>query len=247
MNDNLTDITVILDKSGSMKSVRNDTIGGFNAFLKSQKEAPGEAVITLVQFSNSYNPIYAGIPVAEAPELTLATYVPGGGTALLDAIGRTMEEAGARIAAMDEELRPGKVIFVIQTDGEENTSRNFTLERIRQMITDRQNATHRWDFVFLGADQDAIQAGSSLGVAAANTMAYKGDGIGTQAMYCSVSSAMTNYRSMAAEAPRAAFFAPTQPTHMAPGTEASLTGSVAPQQGDWNRMAATSTAPAEES
>lgn len=194
MKQDLTDITVVLDRSGSMSSVWTDTIGGFNSFLKTQKEAPGEATFTLVQFDNHYEVDYRGKNIQEIPDLNNETYVPRGGTALLDAIGRTINETGQRLAALAESDRPSKVIFVILTDGEENASKEFKKGKINEMIT-HQTEKYQWDFVFLGANQDAIQTGSSMGIMAGNSLTYAANSIGTVSAFETVSSTMCSYRS----------------------------------------------------
>lgn len=193
MKDNLTDITFVLDRSGSMGNVRMDTIGGFNAFVKSQKEAPGEASMTLVQFDDAYEINYTAKPVAEVIDLNESTFVPRGWTALVDAIGKTIVTTGERLGKMDEADRPGKVIFVIQTDGGENASKEFTKDKIGEMIK-TQTETYNWDFVFLGANQDAIQTGAGLGILRGNSMTYASNAIGSQAVYSSVADSMTSYR-----------------------------------------------------
>lgn len=199
MKQNLTDISVVLDRSGSMESVRTDTIGGFNAFLKTQKEAPGEATLTLAQFDDQYEIVHNGKNIQDVPNLTAETFVPRGMTALLDAIGRTVNATGARLSALTEDQRPGKVIFVILTDGQENKSSEFTKEKINEMIKHQKEA-YQWDFVFLGANQDAIHAGTSLGINAGNAMTYAANVKGTEAAFASLGATMCTYRSGDAQA-----------------------------------------------
>jgi hypothetical protein len=186
MNENLTDISIVLDRSGSMSVVKTDTIGGFNDFLKAQKACPGEAVLTLAQFDDKYDIVHNGINIQDVPELNDETFVPRGWTALLDAIGRTINATGARISALPEDARPSKVIFVILTDGQENSSKELTREEVMKMIK-HQTKTYKWDFVFLGANQDAIQAGVRMGILANNSMTYAADAKGTQDAFRSVS------------------------------------------------------------
>lgn len=194
MKADLTDISVVLDRSGSMQSVRTDTIGGFNAFLKTQKEAPGEATLTLAQFDDQYEVVYSGKKIQDVPDLTEATFVPRGMTALLDAIGRTINATGVRLAAMPENERPSKVIFVILTDGDENASSKLTKEKVNELIK-HQTETYQWDFVFLGANQDAIKAGVSMGILAGNSMSYAANAHGTADAFASVGATMCAYRS----------------------------------------------------
>lgn len=162
MRNDLTDITMVVDRSGSMGAIRTDAEGGINSFIEQQKLEPGEALLTLVQFNTQYEFIHSGTPIKLVPSYKLE---PDGSTALLDAVGRAVNETGARLAAMDETQRPGLVVFVIVTDGQENSSREFSRAQIRQMIEHQQSA-YRWQFTFLAANQDAFSEGASLGIAA---------------------------------------------------------------------------------
>ncbi len=165
MNQQLVDIVVVLDRSGSMAAAIDDTIGGFNGFLEEQKRAEGLARLTLTRFDHEYEIVYEREDIARVPPLDRSTYVPRGNTALLDAIGRTIGALGARIAADAEAERPWKVVFVILTDGQENASREFTRSRILEMIREKEQEAG-WEFVFLGANQDAIAEARSIGIAA---------------------------------------------------------------------------------
>ena len=138
-----------------------DAEGGINSFIEQQKQEPGEANVTLVQFDTEYEFVHSGVPIRQVPAFKL---VPRGSTALLDAVGRAINETGARLAAMDESQRPGLVVFVIVTDGEENSSREFTRDQIRKMVEHQQSA-YKWQFTFLAANQDAFAAGGSMGIA----------------------------------------------------------------------------------
>ena len=193
-----THITIILDKSGSMQSCLNDTIGGFNQFLNTQKEVEGEATITLVQFNSQYNLLMDMVPLTGAEELTKRSYSPNGGTALLDAIGRTINNVEAKINEKSEDEKPEKVIFVIITDGEENESREFTRDQVMTMINNHRSE-QKWEFVFIGANQDSIQAGGSMGVRAGNTLNYAASAVGTQTMYQTLTRSMTSYRCKSAD------------------------------------------------
>lgn len=168
MRQDLTDVTVVLDRSGSMAVVRKDTEGGFDTFVEEQKKAKGEALLTLVQFDNFYEFVYQGKNIQEVEPLKLT---PRGGTALLDAMGRAINETGERLSKMPEASRPGKVIFVIMTDGQENASAEFSKSKINEMIK-HQRETYNWQFVFLGANQDAIHEAGALGILAQNAMTY---------------------------------------------------------------------------
>lgn len=166
-----TDITVILDKSGSMESRRTDAIGGFNALVDDQKAQPGEAALSLVQFDTSYGVTFTEKAPIDVPALTMETYTPSGGTALLDAMGKTIDATGRRLAAMSEDARPGKVIVVIITDGEENSSREFTYPRVNEMIC-HQRDVYKWEFMFVGTNQDAIASASRIGIQASSALTY---------------------------------------------------------------------------
>lgn len=194
MKQNYTDINIVLDRSGSMDTVKDDTIGGFNAFLKAQQEAPGEATITLAQFDDVYEVVYQTINIKDAKPLNSATFVPRGSTALLDAIGRTINEVGAKLSKLSEDQRPAKVVFVILTDGHENASKEFTRAGIDQMIK-HQRDFYAWEFVFLGANQDAIAAAKQIGIQAANALTYAANAQGTSEAFGSVSKNLINYRS----------------------------------------------------
>ena len=160
MRSDLTDITLVVDRSGSMKDIESDAQGGINAFIEKQAAEPGEALLTLVQFDTEYEFVHQGMPIQQVPSYKL---VPRGMTALLDAVGRAITETGQRLAQMKEEDRPGLVIFVIMTDGLENSSREFSATQVKAMI-EEQKTKYSWHFNFLGADQDAFGEGRSLGI-----------------------------------------------------------------------------------
>jgi hypothetical protein len=162
MNKDLTEIVVVLDKSGSMGSVREDTIGGFNTFLQDQKELPGKAVLTLTMFDTEYSFHERGSLLENVKPLNNETYAPGGMTALLDAVGKTINDVVSRHATLDEDEKPGKVIFVVITDGQENSSREITkLNELAKMVKKQED--DGWEIVFLGADIDAWADGQSYG------------------------------------------------------------------------------------
>ena len=168
MNQDLSDITIVVDRSGSMESCRTDAEGGVNAFVREQAALPGQVTLTLVQFDTEYEFVHKGVPIREIPPFHL---VPRGGTALLDAVGRAINEAGARLASLPEEQRPGLVAFVIVTDGEENSSREFSLKQVREMII-HQREKYNWRFTFLGADDSAFSQAESMGMAAGDAAQY---------------------------------------------------------------------------
>lgn len=185
-----TEIIAIIDRSGSMVTIANDAIGGFNTFLADQQQVPGEARMTLALFDDKFEYVYAGKPLSEAEPLTGKTFVPRGGTALLDAIGRTLNEQGARIKG---DNWAEKVIVCILTDGGENQSREFKHDQIKTMVKHAEE--HGWSFVFLAANQDAFAAGASYGISAAHTMAFAANATGTQTAYQSMSATTRSLRS----------------------------------------------------
>jgi hypothetical protein len=200
MNNEYTDISVVQDKSGSMSSVRTETIQGFNGFLEEQKKAPGKCTFTLMQFDTSFNMLYSGEDIQKVQPLTPQTYEPSGYTALLDAIGRTILTTGQRLDALPEDQKPARVIVAILTDGEENSSREFGgaegRAKIFEMIK-HQTERYNWQFVFLGANQDSIQAGAGIGVAASNSISTANNAKGVTAAYESLSRNTRSYRASA--------------------------------------------------
>jgi hypothetical protein len=155
-------IVIVLDRSGSMEVVREATIESFNKFLAKQKEAQGEASVYFAQFNTEYQMLYDG-PLREARSLTYITYQPNGGTALYDAVGDTIDTLGRRFSSMPERERPSEVIFMVLTDGLENSSRTYSQQMIADRI-DHQRSRYSWDFVFLGANQDAVVTARGLNI-----------------------------------------------------------------------------------
>lgn len=199
MNKNLTEIAFILDRSGSMAPVTEAAITGFNEFLRDQQKTEGLARLTLVLFDNEYLVPLDGIPVQEAVALDTTSYVPRASTALLDAIGATIDRLGARLSAMPEPDRPGQVIVAILTDGYENSSEKFTWKDISRKILEQTN-TYKWQFLFLGANQDAIATAANLSIAAGNASTYVGDTGGTYTSQRAMSRKMSALRKMSSGA-----------------------------------------------
>lgn len=191
MKQGYTHISVVMDRSGSMQSIKTDTEGGFNAFMKTQKELPGEATVSMTIFDNSIDVIHDFINIKEFPDFKLE---PRGMTALLDAIGTTINNLVTKLETMAEAEKPEKVIFVIITDGEENSSHEYKLEAISNMIK-TQTDDVGWEFVFLGANQDAISVASSMNIAASKSMTYAANKAGVSSSYMSLSKNMTKMRS----------------------------------------------------
>jgi len=188
-----TDITVVLDRSGSMQSTRDDAMQGFNALVEDQKSIPGEACLSLVQFDDQYQIDYTEQPMAGVPALTRDSYHPRGSTALLDAIGRTIDATAHRVAARPEAERPGKVILVVITDGHENASAKFTAAEISAKIAHYRDA-YAWEFIFIGSNQDAIMSAAALNIRADRALTYSADRVGTSVAYSVLSSSVSAMR-----------------------------------------------------
>ena len=195
----LTDITVILDRSGSMEELKAATIEAFNQFLLSQRDGAGSARMTLVQFDDRYESVYEAQPIETAPALTSESYQPRGSTALLDAIGRSLRSTRERLDKIDDSNRPGSVIIVIQTDGLENASRSFTIAQINDLIAELRDE-QGWQFIFLGANQDAIQSAVRMGMSADGALTYNGDESGTRCAFDLVSKKVRMHRERRAAA-----------------------------------------------
>lgn len=198
MKDNYTHISVVIDRSASMVSMAKDVIGGFNSLLEDQARVCDEATMTVVRFDNQYEVISDFLPISGVEKLNSHNFVPRGGTALLDAMGKTMNDVRARINAMPEDQKPSKAIFVFITDGQENESREYTRERVFEMISDLKSEEREdrinWEFVFVGANQDAIQAGNSLGIRGSASLTYDASGAGATMAFQSLSRGLTGYR-----------------------------------------------------
>lgn len=164
----LTHLFFLLDRSGSMQSIKTDTEGGFAAFIEEQRSAVGECRVTLAQFDEHYEIVFADTPVADVGPLRLQ---PRGSTALLDAMGRMITEAGAALAALPEDERPGSVVVAIMTDGLENASREWTHRAVKALV-EQQSTAYAWQFLYMGADQDAIEVGTSMGISAEHAVTY---------------------------------------------------------------------------
>ncbi len=186
MNTDLTELAFILDRSGSMSSLASSAIEGFNHFLHEQQNAPGLARLTVVLFDDEYLVPAQSLPIVEVLPLDATSYVPRNNTALLDAIGRTIDELGARLHQTPEADRPGKVIIAILTDGLENASEHYTWGDVAKRIK-HQTQTYQWEFLFLAANQDAIATAGQLHIAAENAATYQADGVGQVAGSASLS------------------------------------------------------------
>ena len=181
-----TEIIFVIDKSGSMSRLTNDTIEGFNGFVESQKDDT-KTTLTTVLFDTSWKTLHDGIDVYEVSPMTNKDYVAGGGTAMLDAIGDTINRVQDRHDELGSE-KPEQVLFVITTDGEENASRKFTKAQIEKMIKHQTNG-HGWEFMFLGANMDAVKEAASIGISNDRSISYDWTARGTDALYSTVTAA----------------------------------------------------------
>ena len=167
MNNNLTELIFVLDRSGSMEHLTEETIGGFNSLIERQKDdTNGDVYVTTVLFDDQYQILHDHQNIGDIPRLTRKEYYARGCTALLDAVGKTIDTVGERLSATDEADRPGKILFVITTDGYENASRNYSKKKVKEMINLQQD-TYSWKFLFLGADIDAVGEADSIGIRSA--------------------------------------------------------------------------------
>ena len=167
-----TDIVIILDRSGSMNRIREDAIGGFNTFIDEQKKVPSKANISLYTFNTQFTSVYENRDLQEAPKLTLDTYVPAGATALLDAVGKFINKKGEYLRNLPEEDRSNQILIAIMTDGQENSSKEFSKTTIQEMIR-LQKEMYNWQFVFVGATIDAFAESGQMGIARGQTVQIK--------------------------------------------------------------------------
>lgn len=197
MKKGLTELVFILDKSGSMGGLEKDTIGGFNSMLNKQKEVEGECRITTVLFDNRYELLHDRIDIQAVSPMTEKEYCVGGSTALVDAIGRTINKLVSVQRGTAEEYRAEKVMFVIITDGEENASREFSSEKVKAMIEHEKNK-YGWEFVFLGANIDAVETAGRFGISADRAVDYVPDGAGTELNFKAMSETVACFRATGA-------------------------------------------------
>ena len=176
-----THICIVLDASGSMASIEDDTKGSFNAFLKSQKEAGGKTVFDLYQFSDTVKRIVEHVDLANFTDDLMSKYNCSGCTALNDAVCTAIDTLGKELATMKEEERPEHVVFVIITDGMENASREFTSDDVKKRIKE-QTDTYKWNFQYLAANQDAFASGASLGISKDYCVNFNADSLGIREM-----------------------------------------------------------------
>lgn len=189
---NFTDITFLLDRSGSMQSMSTDVIGGYASFVWDQQRFGDNASLSLIQFDSKYQRMFPPTIISQVNPVL--GFIAGGSTALLDAIGKSITETGQRLAALNEADRPDKVIFVIMTDGEENASTEYTLDTIKTMI-EHQRTVYKWEFIFMGANIDAFSVGGTMNIGAGSTVTYDATGQGTRRAFTAASTYTSNLRS----------------------------------------------------
>lgn len=194
MKKNLTELIFILDRSGSMAGLEADTIGGYNSMLKKQQNADGEAIVTTVLFNHDYELLHDRINVRGIAPISDKEYVVGGTTALLDAVGLTIQKIVNVQKRTSETERAKKVLFVITTDGMENASREFTVEKVKKMV-EHQKQHFGWEFIFLGANIDAVTTAAHFGIDEDFAVNYHADNIGTQLNYEAVNEVVMKFRS----------------------------------------------------
>lgn len=187
-----TEIIFVIDKSGSMSNLVGDTIGGFNGFIESQKAIDGKATLTTVLFDTSWKILYDGVDLHEVKSMTNSDYVAGGGTAMLDAIGEIINRVQDRHDELGTE-KPEEVLFVITTDGEENSSHKFTKGQIEKMIKHQTNG-HGWKFMFLGANMDAVKEAASIGITKDYATGYTYTSKGVNDVYATMSCVTSSLR-----------------------------------------------------
>lgn len=193
MKDNLTELVFILDQSGSMFPLKDDTIGGFNSMIEKQKKEPGEALVSAVLFDTDRKVLYDRVPVSEIRYMSTEDYQPGGCTALADAIGESIHHISTVHRYAREEDVPARTLFVIMTDGLENASRRYTPNQISKMII-RKKKEQNWEFLFLGADMDAVEAAAEYGIEADYAASTQGTSEGVRLNYDVVCEAVTELR-----------------------------------------------------
>jgi len=196
MKKNLTELVMILDRSGSMGGLESDTIGGYNSMLKKQGETEGEVMVSTVLFDDRSEVLFDRVPLEELPQMTDKEYYVRGCTALLDAVGGAIRHIGNVHKYAREEDRPEKTIFVITTDGLENASREYSYDRVKRMV-ERQKEKYGWEFLFLGANIDAIETAGKFGISADRAANYHSDHIGTALNYEVLADAVCEMRGSA--------------------------------------------------
>jgi uncharacterized protein YegL len=193
MKDNLTELVFILDMSGSMQNLTEDTIGGYNSLLDEQKKQDGDAIVTTILFDDRYIVLHDRVPIKDVKPLTNKEYKPVGMTAMLDAVGKTINSVGQKLADTKEEDRPGTVIVTIITDGMENSSIEYTWNSVQEMIK-HQREKYSWIFTFIGANIDVMKVSSTLGIDSRMAKSYKASKKGTAKLFGTMASTVSYAR-----------------------------------------------------
>jgi len=193
MNNNLTELVFILDRSGSMSGLEKDTIGGYNSFVAKQQGESGEANLTTVLFDDKYEKLHDRVSIKKIEPLTEKEYFARGSTALLDSVGKTILDIGKQLEVIPEPERPAKVLFVITTDGHENASKEYSAVKIKEMI-EHQKDVYNWEFLFLGANIDAVGAARNLGISADRAVRFCCDSQGVELNYHVMAKAVAKFR-----------------------------------------------------
>ncbi len=191
--NNLTELVFILDRSGSMAGLEGDTIGGFNAMIARQKEQEGECFVSTILFDDESRVLHDRVKLLQVPPMTCEDYTVGGCTALMDAIGGAIHHIGNIHKYARQEDVPGHTLFVITTDGQENASHRYSRERVKRMI-ERQKEKYGWEFLFIGANIDAVETAAGFGIEETRAVNYHADAKGTQILYETVGEAVRNIR-----------------------------------------------------
>ncbi len=190
--NDLTELVFILDRSGSMAGLESDTVGGFNSMLRKQKDEPGRALVTTVLFDHETVTVHDRLDIRKVPELTKKEYAVRGSTALLDAVGRTVEHIASIHKYIRPEDVPQRTMFVITTDGMENASRKYTYDRVKKLIEAQRE--RGWEFIFLGANIDAAREAARFGIGKSNAVTYKADSQGTALNFDVISETVAHVR-----------------------------------------------------
>lgn len=181
MNENVTEIIFLLDRSGSMSGLEGDTIGGFNSFIEKQSKLPGRTKLTTILFDDRYEVLWNGVDATEA-KLTEKDYFVRGATALLDAVGKTIVNMRHQLTKKNGLAPINDLIFVITTDGMENWSQEFTYEKVKELINE-QKTDHNWEFIFLGANMDVVEEASNIGISKESAHHFEATKDGIEVMY----------------------------------------------------------------
>lgn len=193
MKNNVTELVFILDKSGSMSGLEKDTIGGFNSMLKKQLKQEGECYVSTVLFDNTSEVLHDRVKLQDVPLMTESDYEVGGGTALIDALGDAIHHiANIHKYARKEDV-PAHTMFIITTDGQENASHRYSSDKVKKLI-EKQKESFGWEFLFIGANIDAVETAANYGIAPDRAVNYCADGVGTGVLFSSVSEVVRGLR-----------------------------------------------------